>query len=377
MTGIHIYLVPGFFGFSQLGALNYFHRVKETLDTLLRKRNIHAKIVECKTQPTGSIKFQADRLIQEVIDSGGLDADDIHFVGHSTGGLNARLLVTPGVRLLDSHVEDRIGEKTRSVITVAAPHYGTPLASFFTSFQGRNTLQILTLLATTTSGRRTIFLASRLLGAVAHIDDVLGKDQTFLDELLEKLLRKLTLDPTDPIWQFLREISIDQGAIIQLTPESMHIFNAAVSPRPSVSYRCLLTAAPPPSLFLRENFTSFNSAAMSLLFALLYTLTSREHRCYPYPQADEKTAELIASKIPFDLTPTTNDGIVPTMSQISGEVIDVVVANHLDVVGQFPNAGGNPLGDWLPAGTDFNEERFVRVWESIASAIDEIEGETR
>jgi triacylglycerol lipase len=365
MSEINIYLVPGFFGFVRLGALNYFHRVVDALDEALRKRDVEAKIVECRTQPTGSIKNQADRLMQEVLDSGGLDAKEIHFVGHSTGGLNARLLVTPGVRLRETHVEEKIGEKTRSVITLATPHYGTPLARFFTSFQGRNILQVLTLLATTTQGRRTIFLASRLLGAVARIDNILGRDQTFLDELSDRLLQRLTLDPHDPIWQFLRDISLDQGAIIQLTPESMHIFNAAVSDRPDISYRCLLTAAPPPRPFRRSNFESVNLAAMSFLFALLYKLTACEHRHYPSP---DMTDEII-DNLPFALTRQTNDGIVPTMSQVSGELIDVVVGDHLDVVGQFRNAGGNPLGDWLPSGSEFDEERFTHVWDSIAEAI--------
>ncbi len=374
MSRVYIYLVPGFFGFVRLGALNYFHRVIGALDGALRKRNVEAKIIECRTQPTGSIKNQADRLMQEVLDSGGLDADQIHFVGHSTGGLNARLLVTPGVRLRDTRVEETIGKKTQSVITVATPHYGTPLASFFTSFQGRNILQMLTLLATTTQGRRTIFLISRLLGAVARIDDMLGRDQTFLDDLSERLLEKLTLDPHDPIWQFLREISLDQGAIIQLTPEAMHIFNAAVTDRPGVSYRCLLTAAPPPTPFRRSNFDTVNLATMSILFALLYKLTAREHRHYPYPGVAEEMTKEITAKLPFTLSTHTNDGIVPTMSQISGELIDVVVADHLDVVGQFRNAGGNPLGDWLPSGSVFDEERFNLVWDSIAETIDTARG---
>jgi hypothetical protein len=109
---------------------------------------------------------------------------------------------------------------------------------------------------------------------------------------------------------------------------------------------------------------------MSFLFALLYQLTACEHRHYPFPDMTED----ISDKLPFALTRQTNDGIVPTMSQVSGALIDVVVGDHLDVVGQFRNAGGNPLGDWLPSGSEFDEARFTRVWDRIAEAIFQARG---
>ncbi|MDJ0763603.1 MAG: hypothetical protein QNJ97_11515 [Myxococcota bacterium] len=366
---MYVYLVPGFFGFVRLGSLNYFHGVSPKLASAFKSRGFDARIIECRTQPTGSIKNQADRLIQEVIDSGGLEAEEVHFVGHSTGGLNVRLLVTPGVRLRESRVEEKIGLKTRSVTTVTTPHYGTPLAGFFTSLQGRNILQLLTLMATTERGRRTLFLASRLVSAVAKADDFLGMDKTFLDELSDRVLRRLTLDPNDPIWEFLKEIARDQGAIIQLTPEGMHIFNAAVNHRPNVSYRCVIAATAPPQPLQWRTFKSVELAAMTFLYTLLYKLTAREHRQYPYPSMAEKIADEIASELPFEFTSETNDGIVPTMSQVSGELLDVVIADHLDIVGQFTGAGGKSRSDWLPSGSGFDEERFANVWEKIGGAI--------
>jgi len=57
--------------------------------------------------------------------------------------------------------------------------------------------------------------------------------------------------------------------------------------------------------------------------------------------------------IPFPLDRRSNDGIVPTLSQFYGRVIDVVVADHLDVVGQFTR-DDLPYGDWLPSGAGFD-----------------------
>lgn len=48
-----VYLVPGFFGFSELCGFNYFYRVAETLERELRARGYRAQIVECRTLPTG------------------------------------------------------------------------------------------------------------------------------------------------------------------------------------------------------------------------------------------------------------------------------------------------------------------------------------
>ncbi len=46
------------------------------------------------------------------------------------------------------------------------------------------------------------------------------------------------------MFHFLREVSSHQGAIMQLTPESMHLFNAAVTDREGLRYSLVLTAAP-------------------------------------------------------------------------------------------------------------------------------------
>ena len=77
MTNRIIYLVPGFFGFSRLGAVNYFNGVGDALRTAFEEMGFPAKVVECSTQPTGSITAQANRLAEEVIEAGGLSADAV------------------------------------------------------------------------------------------------------------------------------------------------------------------------------------------------------------------------------------------------------------------------------------------------------------
>ena len=48
----------------------------------------------------------------------------LHFVGHSTGGLDIRLLLTPGVHLVRGDAEERVATHARSAITLATPHFG-------------------------------------------------------------------------------------------------------------------------------------------------------------------------------------------------------------------------------------------------------------
>jgi len=131
-------------------------------------------------------------------------------------GLDIRLLVTPGVRLRRDDVEERIAHRTRSVITLSTPHHGTPLAGFFTTLQGRQVLRLLTVMATSAGGRHVLFLAAQAASQIAAADDRLGLKNTLLDSAADRLLRTLTPGRDDPLWGFLKEVSEDQGAIVQL-----------------------------------------------------------------------------------------------------------------------------------------------------------------
>ncbi|MEO1174555.1 MAG: triacylglycerol lipase, partial [Myxococcota bacterium] len=198
-----VFLVPGFFGFSSLGAMNYFEGVAPMLEKMLSRRGVEADIVNCATLPTGSIRYRADRLLQQVVDAGGLEADELHFVGHSTGGLDIRLMLTPDVQLRDGDEEARVAERAVSAVSLATPHYGTPLATFFTSMQGRNLLRFLTVMATSDRGRYSIFAAAQFTRMIARLDDRLGRRNTMLDMVAEQLLNRLSLSKEDPFWRFL------------------------------------------------------------------------------------------------------------------------------------------------------------------------------
>ncbi|MFC1852723.1 esterase/lipase family protein [candidate division CSSED10-310 bacterium] len=366
-----IFLVPGFLGFKQIGGLYYFHGVREILKELLPQNNVEAEVFRVKTRPTASIRKRAEALMQTIIDEGGLEAENITLIGHSTGGLDARLIATPHVFFKEIKREKAVMDRLKNVITVSTPHYGTPLAQFFTSAQGRNALNILSSMSVSLPGRIVLTGASRLIALVAVIDDYFGQKDTGLDFLVKHLLEEITLNKDAAFWQFLHDISEDAGALFQLTPEVMDLFNAVVMDNESVHYASIINSAPPPSwVYGFQEFKSIYSPISMGLFTVIYALTRRPPKQYPYPKPDENLARRIDQNLGFKHTDRSNDGVVPLLSQIWGDVIHVTLGDHLDVVGQFEAAGGNPkYATWLTSGSKFNEKRFRELWKAVAFAI--------
>lgn len=65
--------------------------------------------------------------------------------------------------------------------------------------------------------------------------------------------------------------------------------------------------------------------------------------------------------------PSANDGIVPTRSQVWGDVIHAARADHHDVIGHFGDpAHVPPHFDWLATGTGFGRADFEALWTHVA-----------
>ncbi len=364
-----VFLVPGFFGFTTVGTVSYFEDVERSLGLALRKRGVEARIVRCTTQPTASIPRRVSALCRHVVSNGGLRARDLHFVGHSTGGLDVRMLLTPGVKIASGDSGESIARRTRSATSVSTPHHGTPLANHFISVKGQMLLLVLSALATSGQGRRAIFAAAQAIGVVARLDDRLGRSGSLLDRIAGGLLRGIRVDRSDPLWKYLRAIEQDQGAVLQLTPEGIELFDAAVSDRAGIRYGCVVTGVPVP----REDFKLSELldpeyVALRALFRLLHGLTAESHPRYPYPKPTKTTQRVLDRGLRFKVTPGISDGVVPTLSQLHGRVLHVARADHLDVVGHYTLAGGRS-GDWLPSGAGFTRKAFDATWDAVAAAI--------
>ena len=363
-----VFLVPGFFGFTSVGALSYFKDVETALGRALAGRGIEARVVRCATQPTASIPRRADRLRRQVISHGGLEARELHFVGHSTGGLDVRMLLTPGVKIAPGNTEERIARRTRTAISVTTPHHGTPLANYFLTLQGHTLLLLLSALATSGQGRGALVAASRAIALAARSDDWTGIENSLLDRVAQRVLEALRTEGSESVWEYLEDVKQDQGAVLQLTPEGIALFDASVADRAHVDYGCVVAGVPPPrERFVARAVLQPERVALRALFRLLHGFASRPHPHYPYPKPSAAVQRRLDRELGFATTPGTNDGVVPTLSQIHGRLLHVARADHLDVVGHYTLA--ERAGDWLPSGAGFTPEAFEATWDAVAAAI--------
>src|SRR5262245_42536519 len=86
-----VYLSPGLFGFNQIGAYAYFKHIEKGLARRFADAGIESRVHLVESAPTASIRRRALTLVAEMTRTAKLE-DRIHLVGHSTGGLDARLV---------------------------------------------------------------------------------------------------------------------------------------------------------------------------------------------------------------------------------------------------------------------------------------------
>ncbi|MCX7957516.1 MAG: triacylglycerol lipase [Deltaproteobacteria bacterium] len=117
-TRYPIVMVHGFSGFKNIGPVEYFYNVPQTLSSM--GYDVHI----AKLDPYNSTEARAPQLrdfIEKVLLETG--AWKVNIIAHSQGGLDSRYVIS-GLMMAD---------KTGALITVATPHYGTPLADFILS----------------------------------------------------------------------------------------------------------------------------------------------------------------------------------------------------------------------------------------------------
>lgn len=362
----HVYLVPGFFGFANLGEFYYFGHLVTELERLFAVRGIAARVIRVPTHPTASVRHRAERLLATIAETADPDGP-LHLVGHSAGGLDARLLVSPDVQLSTEVDVEAIARRVRSVVTVSTPHRGTPLASFFTEMSGRRLLWLLSL--TTLYGLRfghvPLSVLLRLGKLLTNLDKV-GVKPTMVDQLFNELLTDFSPDRQDAVRAFFKEVTDDQSLLVQLSPESMDLFNASVADRPGVVYGSVMTRARPPSL--ESRFTAGLSPyaqATQTIYGVLYRRVA-DHKAHYASPLDARHAPQLVQRLGSLPTASDNDGIVPTRSQGWGELIDAAAADHLDVIGHFDAPKHVPPHlDWLATGSRFSRTQFDEVWSRV------------
>ncbi|WP_165223646.1 lipase family alpha/beta hydrolase [Aquisphaera insulae] len=115
--GAPIVLAHGLFGFSRIGLgpltlTTYFRGIPDAL------RAAGNRVIVTRVHPIAGVEFRAQRLGYRIRTA--LPEGPFHIIGHSMGGLDARLMIE------EPHWRSRV----LSLTTVGTPHLGTHLADF-------------------------------------------------------------------------------------------------------------------------------------------------------------------------------------------------------------------------------------------------------
>jgi len=365
----HIYLIPGFLGFANLGRITYFGHVRRLLAARLAAAGVDARIHLVRTSPTASLPRRAARIAETIAATATArdDSGPLHLIGHSSGGLDARLFMAPGVTLPTSAEVERAAARVRSVVTIATPHHGTPLASFFTTLRGQQLLQLLSLLTIYMLHFGHLPLAGLLwMGSrFVRLADLVASSE-LIDEIFVRLLEDFSVARRRSVRAMLRDVVHDQALMLQLTPEAMEVFNAAVLPRRDVRYGAVVAEAVHPSLCSTIGVGIDPAAQVThALYGVLYRLAAATPR-HLSPRFAPELARALRHTYGTAPSAAANDGIVPTRSQAWGHVLHAAIADHLDVLGHFRDASHDPPHvDWLVTGSGFDRARFEALWGDV------------
>lgn len=364
-----VYLVPGFFGFANFGELSYFAHVRARLIAAFADRNTTVAIQQTTSLPTASLPRRTAWLAKFIADTAGDDRGPIHIIGHSTGGIDARLLLSPGVSLPDVADVESIAARVRTVVTVASPHAGAPLAAFFNSVLGQQLLRALSI--TTLHGIRLgsvplpalLAIAGALPGAGPFKRPALG----MLNQVYRQLLKDFDAERRRDLEQFFTDAGADQALLPQLSPDGMDLFNTTTRARDGVRYGCVLARANPPrwSTQARIGLAPANQTTYALYRALHRLAGPLPERAVPRATPAQRAA-VIASYGTWP-TPADNDAIVPTLSQLHGDVVHAARGDHLDVIGHFNDLSTSPPHvDWLCTRSRFDAARYDAMWTAVS-----------
>jgi triacylglycerol esterase/lipase EstA (alpha/beta hydrolase family) len=365
----HVLLVPGFFGFTNLGEFAYFSHVQEYLREVLPAAGVRGEVLAVPTAPTASLRRRAAMLADAVAAAIGTSDATVSVVGHSSGGLDARLLVTPEVSLPTQVDVERCARAVRTVVTISTPHHGTPVAHFFNSLLGQQLLKLLSLatIYTLRAGRLPIGAVLRLAGLVRRRDAPPGG---VLEQLYTQLLADFSPERRRALDEFFGHLGKDQDLVAQITPAAADLFNASTQDRPGVRYGCVVSRARAPGI--RSAITAGLGAyaqATHALYVGLHRVAARTGRDR-VPRINGRQA--VALRRAYLLRPDrrANDGMVPTLSQVRGDVVHAALADHLDVIGHFHlPTHVPPHFDWLASGCGFDRPQFERCWDDVAAYV--------
>jgi hypothetical protein len=369
-----IALVPGFFGFDHRGESTYFaDRFIAGLRCVLEARGASGiPVLSVSTLAIASLqRRQADLLAElSALEKPTAKAPRLggprtwHLVGHSTGGVDAALLLRDAP-LVDTgqgatfgregwgQWSDLVG-RVSSVTTIAAPHFGTglaesPLARWSGGHLSVRAVRDMALAALDVTRRGD--LGSRIRFAMSATPGV-RKMPLFLVQMM--VMNELARDLRPQVLGALSARPVRRSA------EGRVFSLATIAPRPEAGH---------PDKLFRDMWRWTHDG-------------TRIHSSFPQPPAAplDDAGLRLPSQRGIRLPPIDagdNDGVVNTQRQILGETIGVVVGDHADVLGRYRRSSlvDEKVIDpgLLTSGADFGDDEFfgllLRIGERIARMV--------
>ncbi len=380
----HVYMSPGMFGFGQIGSYSYFAHVERELTARFAATGHDLITHVFGDLPTASVRRRATRLA-ELVAQTARDDGPIHLLGHSTGGLDVRLVASPATRSIPPETLGWLPQLA-SVTTMNTPHFGTPLASFFSTANGQQVLAALSVLTAIglSLGSRPLAGTSVLLGLLRGRDKALPFKHRMLGRAIESMIDLVDDARGADVRKFLHAVHDDQGSMVQLSPESMDLVSAGLENRPGVVYQSTasMAPAPQPRRWL-EAFGHPGRAVSFGLFVTLHRITAAYDPRYPCtaqreepPQVGDPAEAQLCRLLSAHPAIGANDGVVPIRSQLWGTLVWAGLGDHLDVLGHYRD-DRDPLAlraelrhhDWLTSGSSFGDRDFTALMDAIAKGM--------
>jgi hypothetical protein len=361
-----VILIPGFFGFGRFGTkpgatLEYFAGVRSEMERA--DASLKGRIVVHEPPPTGSIDervaslHDAVRKVQEgrpLPHNAGVKAKRIHLVGHSAGGVDARLYANSGFVWAGGprDEERRTGLSALGhVVTISAPLSGTPIATNATL--GRDML-LSGLHLMSVLGKGRLRVPPPLVVAVAGVGRRAPKSELFASLL--RLSADLDDQSTLEVQDFCSELLDDRQLLNGLRVASMVSRTAGLRPGDHPNLHCYVSVAPPPKWAPSQLFER-------LVYRRAYEATAAGPVPGVLPQGPVIGGRVIERLRDAD----PGDGVVPVMSQtLDGTAAGIVEGDHLDVVGHFQGGPGITV---FKSNADFDMGRFRALWGHVASTL--------
>lgn len=376
-----MFLVPGLLGFENISTFSYFaERVTAALRAALEQRLMQpVSVIALPIPPTDSLANRQRKLVKSLADrledvDGEQTSVRVHLVGHSTGGLDANLL------LQDSSVEGRswaeldarapsLRERIDTIISIASPHQGAcvtrdQLAQLVGSHDVRG-LDDAALV-----GLKFLWSAvhdtevSQLGGSVLR---EAGKGFRMLQALLKPWPLIADLDPMRVPAKAALTRNVKRRSFVTITGTPID----TKEPGPDALFQDFYARA----TGQRTGSSEVGPLVRASLERLQHAVTSEPQLVIRAPGV----------ALPDVLDTRCNDGVVNSARQLMDptdphELAGIVVADHFDVVGYYDrtmwivdDAGRerakHAISGLLHSGCAFRDDEFFDLYRRVAAEI--------